>query len=482
MMPSFLFGALTGIEAIYLGADEDSLQILNFIGPIILGIICSITVYRSILKDKTAILYPMTSALLASTFYFGFGPLFYFFGSESSYDYAQLQFAMDQRFLHATNLLNATFLFLVYTGHAIAIRTKLLSNASPKNFHHDDQARIHAIQLILFCVLAGGGAKYLLMDGKLASLASLLSHLTILLDICLAPMAYLAARGRTFSRILFAIMFVGMFVLSLMMFSKTAMMRSAAMALTGLVLGGTRPRWILAFSAVVFVQFIIFATPVANLRDERNKVFGKNDSTLSDHAKLISNMYEEGRLFENDDNHTTWFLRLNYAPTQAFAIHQYEIGRVGDSYKHAFWVFVPRILYPNKPSMTEIGIEYSTEFNGNSNNSVSIGIAGEAYNNGGVVMLLVIGLLLGVEFAFFERVVTNLIHSVWLYFPCFILIVLMGTRVDGHLVPDYIGTPMIIAAFYWLGRFMSMISKNVGLSAEFQQVRNSHETTSPIQR
>ena len=81
-------------------------------------------------------------------------------------------------------------------------------------------------------------------------------------------------------------------------------------------------------------------------------------------------------------------------------------------------------------------------------------------------MLTIVGLLLGVELAVFERIASNLCSSVWLYFPCLILIVLMGTRVDGHLVPDYIGTPLIIGAFYVLGRIMAMLSNSMGFSHE----------------
>ena len=283
-------------------------------------------------------------------------------------------------------------------------------------------------------------------------------------------MAYLASRGKNLARFIFIVLFSFMFFLSLIMFSKTAMMRSAVMALTGLILGGTRMRWVALFSIIVFAQFVFFATPVANLRGERNKVFGNNDSTLYDHAVLVSNMFDEGRLFENESNQTTWFLRFNCAPTQAFAINQYNTGRTGDSYKHLLWVFVPRILYPDKPSMTEIGIEYSTEFNGNSNNSVSIGIAGEAYHNGGVLMFFIVSLLLGVEFAIFERFALSLSRFIWLYFPCLILIVLMGTRVDGHLVPDYIGTPLIIMAFYILGSVMAMLSNRIGQNNDKQNL------------
>jgi hypothetical protein len=470
LAPAFLFVALTCFYLIFLNADEESLQVANFLGPIGLGLVCIVCVVRSISRDKVAILYPLTSALLASAFYFGFGPLLYYFGTEESLDYSQRQFLMDQRFLLLTNLMNAAFLFLVYTGHAITLRIKKLSTNIRKHERNESKTKIDAALLIVFCLIVGGFAKYCILNGKFITFASLFSHLSILLDICLAPMAYLAARGKSFARFFFVVLFSIMFLLSLIMFSKTAMMRSAVMALTGLILGGTRMRWIALFSIIVFAQFVLFATPVSNLRGERNKVFGNNDSTLYDHAVLLSNMFDEGRLFENESNQTTWFLRFNCAPTQAFAIHQYNTGRTGDSYKHILWVFVPRILFPDKPSMTEIGVEYSTEFNGNSSNSVSIGIAGEAYHNGGFLTFFIVGLLLGVEFAVLERFASSLFDSVWLYFPCLILIVLMGTRVDGHLVPDYIGTPLIIGAFYVLGRTLSMLSNSMGFGHEQEQI------------
>ena len=114
-------------------------------------------------------------------------------------------------------------------------------------------------------------------------------------------------------------------------------------------------------------------------------------------------------------------------------------------------------------------MEFSTEFNGNQYNSVSVGIAGEAYHNNGHLGVLVIGLLLGLEFAIIEKIVSKLLIAPWINLPCFILIVLMGTRLDGHLVPDYLGHLIIIAGFYVLGQFLSSISKLLARPDDLEQ-------------
>jgi hypothetical protein len=462
-MDQFLFlaiclGCLTAFESLFLGADPESLAFINILGPVLLAFMCLSASYSAIRINRSSILFPIVSALIASAFYYGLGPLFYLFADEVSYAYSQAQFEIDGSSLLETNLLNAAFLFFLLVGYLFSIRTKLLGSL-PRNVRNDRQSDIQASILLAFCLLVGGSVKYFVMNGSFKGIESILKHLTVLLDLSVAPAAFLAVRGKSVAKVSFALLSMMMFVIAILTFSKTAFMRSILMCAIGLRLGGAKAKWMTVFAFLAVFVFMALTTPISNLRQERNRMFGRYESSLYEHAQILLNLIEEGTLFQSEMSSSSWIQRFNYAPAQAFAIYQYNQGKAGDSYKNALWIFVPRIIYPDKPSMTEIGVEFSTEFNGNQNNSVSIGIAGEAYYNGGFLGLFFVGSLLGLEFAIFEKIVSKLLVAPWVNLPCFILIVLMGTRVDGHLVPDYLGTPFIIAGFYFLGQVMATVSK-----------------------
>jgi hypothetical protein len=123
---------------------------------------------------------------------------------------------------------------------------------------------------------------------------------------------------------------------------------------------------------------------------------------------------------------------VNYANAQAFAMSCYELGRPGENFGFATYTIVPRIILLNKPSITDVGMDFNYLTNRSANSSSAPGIFAQAYWNGG--WLLVVGACLYVEFLFIifsHYVYKNITNSKFAYSPIILMGIRMGFCPDG---------------------------------------------------
>jgi hypothetical protein len=93
-----------------------------------------------------------------------------------------------------------------------------------------------------------------------------------------------------------------------------------------------------------------------------------------------------------DDKYSLW-ARYCMLPSQAAAIDFYDMGIGGDDYKLIPWVFVPRFIAPNKPIMTNNGVEFYYKIAGHYGSSTAQGVfASGYYNLGWLGMVLAAGI------------------------------------------------------------------------------------------
>src|SRR5690606_18534318 len=65
--------------------------------------------------------------------------------------------------------------------------------------------------------------------------------------------------------------------------------------------------------------------------------------------------------------------RLSYLNVGAYVVDKYDAGLPGDTLRNAAAVFVPRILWPDKPIITSLGPELNFEIFGREGSSLGIG-------------------------------------------------------------------------------------------------------------
>ncbi|PWT74383.1 MAG: hypothetical protein C5B60_06755 [Chloroflexi bacterium] len=135
-----------------------------------------------------------------------------------------------------------------------------------------------------------------------------------------------------------------------------------------------------------------------------------------------------------------WWTRLSYANVQAFAMDSYDHGAGGQTFALLPYVLVPRVLYPDKPFMTS-GKEFTQLLIGYEDEShTGLGFFGEAYWNGGWLMVMLACFYVGLLFSIFGYVSMRLILSEqYVYLPVIMIGVFTGMRPDDWFVPTVFG-------------------------------------------
>ena len=147
----------------------------------------------------------------------------------------------------------------------------------------------------------------------------------------------------------------------------------------------------------------------------------------------------------NDVNNVTSLIRFSYVNQAAFAIHQYDAGRTGDSFGNSLAIFIPRFLWRDKPVITEIGTRFNFLATGNDKSGSGPGLFVDAYWNFGwtgvVLLMAVVGVLLGL----WSRYALEIVHrELWLYFPVVLGAMQIGYRTDGYIIADTVGVSVLV--------------------------------------
>lgn len=174
-------------------------------------------------------------------------------------------------------------------------------------------------------------------------------------------------------------------------------------------------------------------------------------ATPSERLAIVADYFRtDNHTIDEDVNYAT--LRLSYAGTGTFVINEYDSGFKGNNLENWYAVFIPRILWPNKPNLTVSAMELNERITGLSGSSVATGFPSEAYWNGGWWGVAIIALVVGTICWFWSVYCIQVqLQGCWHLFVIVLLGVRVGTRLDGFLVPDMLG-PVMFAVF---GHFMA---------------------------
>jgi hypothetical protein len=142
----------------------------------------------------------------------------------------------------------------------------------------------------------------------------------------------------------------------------------------------------------------------------------------------------------NDPDYQIGWARLSYVNAGSFAISLYDQGIAGDTLRDIFVVWIPRIVYPDKPIITDIGRDFTFRANGNYNSSTSPSIPAEGYWTFGWLGVGLFAALCAPVLALWSIYnVVALQRESWHLLLVVALGLRTGSRIDGMLVPDIIG-------------------------------------------
>lgn len=205
---------------------------------------------------------------------------------------------------------------------------------------------------------------------------------------------------------------------------------------------------VLVAGGVVCVGLYILVTPLVSA--VRMDLTGQKDRGAWTRVEYLWTRIEQGN-FQSDaveSDTQFWWARLNYANTQAFAMNEYDAGQPGLTFLYVIYTFVPRALWPDKP-VIDFGKDFNQLILDNPDSQTGVGIFGEAYWNGGWILVLLTGIVVGLEFAVFTRLaLKEMAGTNFRWLPCAFIGVYMGLRPDDWFVTIYVGQAVICAAYF----------------------------------
>jgi hypothetical protein len=181
-------------------------------------------------------------------------------------------------------------------------------------------------------------------------------------------------------------------------------------------------------------------------------------ATLDDRWSIFTSYLRGDRLNRPGEEEAQAMARFSYVNAATMVVAWHDLGRPGSTFENALAVFVPRLLWPDKPDISAGGRELYTEATGTVGTSISPGLPAEAYWNFGWWGIALLMLPLGVVLALLAHASTRIMaQERWLYLPVVLISIQVGTRVDGLYVIDYIGTPFTIGVMYILLRGLEIL-------------------------
>jgi hypothetical protein len=250
---------------------------------------------------------------------------------------------------------------------------------------------------------------------------------------------FLAAsyRGQRSSqiRVLAFILAAALAAAGLVMFNKTQVLISLGELIAGLCLAYPVRRVLpLGVASIVLIYFSIGGVVA----------YGRN--TLGDRVVPIAERWALmvegfGAAGGNDPMATTssWG-RLCYVPSQSAGMDFFDQGMGGRDFALIPWVFVPRLLAPGKPVITESSAVFHEKISGNFGSSTGQGIFSSGYYNGGWLGVLIVALLAGSILAQTSAVARAVMERRAIVFlPMALYGLYMAFRIDGAFLADYVG-------------------------------------------
>jgi hypothetical protein len=390
---------------------------------------------------------PMPWFLLASGVYFGFGPLVYFYGTATARSYSQDVWQTDTHDLFRVTLLNAVGVILVVAVWLWQTRRMVRVKSQPFALDNVVLAIVafYAIGAPARCItiLCYWKVLHFTAPGFLTWLANFTAAGLVLLT------ATALHRGGAWW-LLFWMMLALDIGGGLTNFSKAPIILSIFPCIFGYMLCRPRMQAVLWIPVILLVVYLASNSYVSYVR-----AHDQQGDTITDRVQLAKFYLgaaekREKKLF---DESQSWWIRLNYANVQEFAMQEYNEGSPGESFRLIPIAAIPRILWPEKP-IIESGYGFYRKLSGQETASFGIGFFAEAYWNGGwwyvVLTSIVVGWLFGTITVLIAK--EESLGNLWIL-PIALLWVKSGGRADGWVHTEIVGPAVFTLLYIGLMRF-----------------------------
>jgi hypothetical protein len=429
---------------VYLLDITELYSVLNIVGPVVLCAILGWSAYRIVERNPIAVWAPLFWFRVACAVYFGFGALVPHIVNEETLQRIYSLHYFDD----ALNLkVNLVYCFGIFCALAFSYLFLGLNRGGVQRAGAGDaQPGIdRTLFFALVFLLVGGVLHYgvavpysfgltsYTLPGAISTFRNL-----YYVGIYLLIVHALGSNRRVLA-IASVLVVLEVFV-SVASFAKMQLLLILIFSFLGFISRDVAKIKILVGGAVVVLAFLAFQPMVGYGRTEIALRYGNIYG-----AGLIERLEIAQSYFDGGDNRAATssqggLTRLSYVSVAAFAIDRYDAGMKLNTLGNAFAVLVPRLLWPDKPIITQVGADMHFLVFRQTGSALGIGHFAEAYWNLGWSGIVLFTAVLALILSVFTRIsMAFMARKDWLYLPVVFMGVIMGLRVDGHFVPDVLG-------------------------------------------
>jgi hypothetical protein len=433
---------------------EPSYRLSNSIGPVWLVGVLGCGAYRMTRVNPNAVLTGLFWFRIATLLYFGIGSLIPSHVNLTTKLYVDVFFRAEPYHLFKLNLIVALSTLAVLSGAAVTARLWVHNRRKAAMAAGDRQllpigmafaAIGFAIKLLVIIPFQLGAF------GE-EGLPGIVLTLGLLAQVALYMLTRYAVRYRPALLPVMVVVLLLDILTSVLVLNKS----DATISLMMFVLAYLSQRISigrLAIAAASIVAVFITIVPITDFgRLEAARRYGSFvGGALSERWEVIKQYYSTTSTMPVEEELQSGLARISYVNAGAFAIDRYDAGHPGPSIDNAWVIIIPRLLWPEKPVLTNIGLEFNAMATGNANSASAPGLFADAYWAMGWLGIPVLMLPLGVIFGLLARYSLWVIEcGRWMYFPLVLLAMKIGLRVDGFYLTDVLG-PLPILVFLHVG-------------------------------
>lgn len=432
-----------------------ALALVEFTAPddwYTLGLVCETALVYAIIVfyfsfrdgEKRLLTDPFLILVAAFSLYYLFGTLLLVIGPEDQADYVLKWYAttaQDALRITAMNLIGlAILLFAASSFNGLRIEKAVQPTITI--FNKMSMKKI----FWLFSIVGFGAFLWVeTTDGVANGTIGQLSKLILIA--VLVGMIY-SGRNAVFLHGLAILIALFASIMGLLSFSKLATLQPLLILLLGLHLRLHNTKMLLVFFAIMIAALMQLSKPIS---EARVMLMSSSDTGLLARFDILQ---QAVRTTDDDSSPGGTWSRLCYTSSQVAAVDLYERGQGGNDMELLSWVFLPRVLFPDKPTITRSGVEFNVKVTGSDTSSTGMGLFVSGYYNLGWTGLIIVSILAGWILAVFAAISRSVISSgSVILLPIGLLGSFMAFRIDGHFVGDYLGpfamimVPLLILLF-----------------------------------
>lgn len=436
----------------------------NYVGPVILSIVVGTAIYRMVSANRYTLWSPLLWYRVSVVGYLGVGSLVTLFLNADTRSMLATFFEFFPSDVLKFNIVIAAFhagILLFTIGIVGPLRARSVSRETLK-FISPCNLTTETIGFVFLGV--GSAANYLLiypaaLEILPITVPNIIVQIGQLAYVGYFLVAYWALRNNR-PRWVWLVLLLTIIdsIVGLVQLSKYAAIFPAMMLPIAYLYNRVTLRRLLLVVGIMVPFYFVVADIVTDAR----QMVVRNDggrAVLSDTTQILSaRAAGEDQTNANAPELQIGWARLSYVNAGAYAISLYDQGIPGDTLRDIFIVWIPRIVYPDKPIITDIGREFTFRANGNYNSSTSPSIPAEGYWTFGWLGVGLFAALTAPVLALWSIYnVVALQREAWHLLLVVALGLRTGSRIDGMLVPDIIGPISAAVVLHFLLYFANRL-------------------------